>query len=443
MKVHVVDKISQLRVGDPLLSRDAELLANPHVIQGLTGRILRDCLYAMQVQTSVLQNDFDSSLMEMEERIAEVVPGAVQEWWSAQRDSGDFLAMRDGPSAQECLRRYGELAIDVQPYSECVDVEGLQRWHAFEKVRTAAYITLNRDTYPELEEKIEESYEAVRLKNSAIAKLKIGDGDSVDAFVEETSRGIFVFGFHENVDGKPSVAEQMKSDFMTDVEDGSMRYIGKCLLTDKKELLSWLTYWEMPHDPNEACKKTVHEYLMTGVTGGTMEYKGAPGRDKFMTDWRTIQMFDTICSSVSMAGSRLFAKALQEMWENNPQLRDFMAYRLYELFMEPRFDSLGDRNIRFGDNESSGLFFGVRKCQGRAFDFNPHGPKSRRDIDGTCVLLNPMWEMFSGEMQRVLLASWGVWRSYQEKYGDVTEDGINYGLVCPEKLQKYVKKRRI
>ena len=415
-------------------------LLNEQVIPGVLARVMRDSVYKLHTVSNFLQCEEDEFL-KAQRLLTETVPGVFQDFWDAQRLNGEFIAELDAPGAVDFKNTTGgDDTTEIDPFLEDVDKMFKLKYPPaiFERVRNATYVTLNRDTYPEYRDRLFESYRRYWLKPDTIAKLH--DPGLVSEFTKETKQGIFVYGIDERVNGKPSVAEQMDDDFSRDYGPHDRSYLGKALVDDTGEVLSWLTYWQTPKQPNGKALKEMRDYLDRGVTGGRMKYTGAPDKDTFSRNIRTLLMFDTISGGPPMASARLFAKSVQDMLDpaqgGTPHLTNFVAYRLYELHMEPAIRR--NRIMRLADNKSSDRFFDRYGCEEFAYDFSPHGPRSERvlpALQGDAVgeqrkmYLNPRWVAFSGEFDTLFSQAWAVWRSMQRTYGDVTDDGILFEVI--------------
>lgn len=437
LRGYVSQQITRLvAAGDP---HDVRLLTE-QVNPGVLARVMRDSIYKLHTVSHFLRCD-EHEFQRAQQMLTDVVPGVFNEFWEEQRHNAGFITERDAPGARDFTRTTGgDDTTEIDPFLEDVDRMFTLKYPPaiFERVRNAAYVTINSETYPEYRDRLFASYRRHWLTPETIAKLR--DPKEVGEFTKETRKGIFVYGIDERVDGKPSVAEQMDEDFSRRYGPRDRSYVGKALVGDDGEVLSWLTYWQTPAEPNGRALRDMRSYLDRGVTGGRMKYTGAPDKDTFSRNIKTLLMFDTISGGPPMASARLFAKSVQDMLDpaqgGTPHLTNFVAYRLYELHMEPAIRR--NRIMRLADNKSSDNFFNRYGCEEFAIDFSLNGPRSERVLpalpdagvpDGQKMYLNPRWVAFSGEFDTILSHAWAVWRSMQHTYGDVTNDGVLYEVL--------------
>lgn len=357
------------------------------------------------------------------EKMRKIIAAELDEWWDEQKVNKHafckfFHEPKDADSATPQMKRI---------FREIDSTYGISRKKRgmFEKVRTAEVEEITGDNIHDMLPAIERVYNQAYLREDAIEFLRENTAASINAFRERTKKGVFVFGFHEKVKGKPSVAEQMVHDFTKPDATDDVKYRGWVLHEPGQEnIQAFLTLWEPPYDESHK-NPMLAQYLKTGVTGGKMRYTRKPKQAEIEPYIGKTLMIDTICSNQRYAASRLFAKALHRSKKNRKDLQYFMGYRLHELLFTPPFQAFQEP-IRFSDNASSADFFESRDCASFAYDHNTRGSQSVRKLsDGTSLYLNPEWVAFNGKFDSVLAASLIAWRTVQATYGDISYDGFD------------------
>ena len=424
-QTQVVDTLERLCSLEPE-SRSSLILQDERRWPPIVARAIKESMFAVFNQTSYFREDGSVSDATREQYLASVVPETVTKWWEQQSASTEYIPTSEGPAAREIMRKAGELPDALDVYLDRVNATyGMRGHEVYERVRTGEYVTLNRKTYPLYRDRLRSLYQDTLLRSESIEKLASNDTRMIKEYQNETRKGVFIYDIDEPINGGLSVGEQMDRDFRREYGPRDSAYVGKALVDDQGNLLSYLTYWQTPRRPKKKDRKHIRNYLYKGVTGGKMQYKGGDP-EHFLKTWDKILMFDTVCADrdVPMGSARLIAKAAQDMLHENPELQVFIAYRLHQLSMEPTFPALS-QPINMSENKSSRKFFDLRGCSVFADDFNEHGPKSRRIVNGTEVMLNPWWVAFNADMRTFLMESWGLVRATQYRYGDTTEDDLN------------------
>jgi hypothetical protein len=298
--------------------------------------------------------------------------------------------------------------------------------HIFERVRSAAYLAITPDDIQDVLPRIEKSYNSVWLTPETIAKLESGDSVDRKEFVRKTRKGVFVSGFHEKIDGQPSVAEQMLHDLTREYEPDEPTYEGRYLEDENGEILAWLTYWQPPHCESEKNAQLVREYLQKGVTRGGMRYDDLREKEIIESFAKETVMIDTIRGGIHNAARRLMAKVTQEIYERSPYVKKMIGYYLHNLYFDPPLHVKDQEEVRLSENVSSATFFASLGCRVFAKDRNPeNGPRSKRILpDGRELYLRPVWEAFEGSFDTVRRNAREPWLREGLIYGDFTQDGL-------------------
>lgn len=302
-----------------------------------------------------------------------------------------------------------------------------------ESKKKQIYTTVREATYQPMSQfdlhEIRESYGKLWLPPEKVALLAQGRAQE---FQEHASKGVFLFGFDEKPDwpdkrdAKP-VFDQMWEAFERN-DSHPDKYIGRILRAKTTgEILAWLTWMQTSQNPEKEYVEEMLSTLRTGVTGGQMQMTGVHDMNAFTRHRKKLLMFDTIASHVPYAGSRILAKATEEMTTMNSDLKYFILYRLYEILVHPLPKNVKPE-LRVGENDSSGNFFKQRDCKQFAIDANPNGPVSHRNIKrGTKTVertVQANWEWMYGLMPNVLKKSRTIWNAMRKDAGDMSEDPL-------------------
>jgi len=401
-------------------------------IRGIASRIARATLFRMTNQkTPLITRDPEKSDFQIIDEIEAHVREEFGAWWTHHQD---YVASRDMQQEKTYIDANGAPEED----SDIAVVLGIIENNNFsinpelrkiyDDVRGATYGTINGDNIEEILPQIERSYKTSWLEGESLWGISRNNPQQLEKFNERTKRGVFVFGFRERVDGKPSVAEQMHADFKRSPEEGPL-YKGKYLRGADGKLLAWLTYWQPEIGLHNGHEQMVTDYLEQGVTGKPMTYTRTPKKEEHVSHAKHTLMFDTIWAGKRFAARRLFPKALIDMWKDNRSLKRFLGYRLNGIETFPSYRELHE-HPRIGENWYSARFFLERRCATFAHDFNEFGPQSTRVLpDGTQIRINPEWAAFYGEFPEVLKTSWELWRQTQAEFGDLSSDGYDRMVI--------------
>lgn len=431
-------------------------LINDRTFPGIVARVTREALFAYANRGLSFSPPSDaSSSQELTETIEACVDGAFREWWGGRTDfvpsynqyhESAFIKahpplawMQAASKIERAKARVCGQVQEMSPESEVVEaVIHADRmynirtdWrHHFERVRSAHYRAVDRADAGSIVDRLERSYNHALLQPQTIVQLESDDPAERRAFRQTTRRGVFVNGYRESIDGRPSVAEQMRCDFGREYARNEPRYQGRYLEDEHGEIIAWLTWYQPPHKHlkrNNDNTSMIRAYLKRGVTGGRMNYALPEYRGILHRKASTTLMIDTIRAEVPLAAWRLMAKATREMCENSPYLTDFMGYRLGDVRFSPPLKGTGihDR-VHWSENSQSHKFFSRLGCTNFAEDGNrKSGPRSRRVLpDGREIFLHPHWVAFVGDIAEVASNAKEIWLNEANRYGDVSGDGF-------------------
>lgn len=419
----------------------------PEEVQGLVARLSRLGIHAMasdQHRHRLLKPKLDPVLSRGNViGIRDSVRQAFEEWLEIQHDDR-FVPEREFPVVQEARKRRGPgFEHLVVPHLDSVNQSlDLPLWGTFERVRSAAYVVINKENYREFMPRIEETYNQAWLDSSLLQGLQ-DDPDGQRKFKQRTSKGAFIHGFRERQGAKPSVADQMVQDFESSDCPNTPRYEGRCLLDDDGKLLAWLTFWHTPRQPSEEHRNVVLEYLHRGVSG-RIEYYHDDDRVTLEKNVDYITRIDTIWrkEDVPLAARRLFAKTITDIRTQSPHQQYLLGYHFWELYTYPR-RYLHSLPLQHADNESSYKFFHDRGCKSIALDSDEAGPVSYREFpDNERMCLRPAWMVFAGPMDEIYKRSIALWRRSQRQYGDPTSDDARKTTPVEAKQPDTTKYRR-
>ena len=303
----------------------------------------------------------------------------------------------------------------------------------FEEVRDAEYAPLGQDDVKD----VLAMYRRRLLSEQMLALLvsswetdEIEQQKKISAFAKDLQKGVFI---HDPKDGEFEAMVRGEQD-----DAKGLRFWGRVLRSsDDGRLLAYATSLRARHGSKHMAhrRKTVKDYIRKGVAGDKRHpMKYGVGlekiRDELLHDAEHVDLFQDIQAAVPFAADRMGALMFQDMNESNPALNHVLAYRLYDLDMDPnlllyhrmRTHSAG-RDLT--DNPRSRRKFvddwGFTPV---AHDYNPAAEGSPRTVPGveSTMRLNPHWEVMHGRINRIVSLSRKHWRRIQLMHGDLSHD---------------------
>lgn len=303
----------------------------------------------------------------------------------------------------------------------------------FEDVRDAQYAPLGQDDVKD----VVAMYRR-RLLSEKMLELLVSSSETdeyeqqqrITAFAKDLQKGVFIWDQAE---------DEFSAMVHGDMDDAKgLRFWGRVLRSKGDgKLLAYATSLRAANNRRNTVqqRKTVRDYVRKGVTGDRNHpMKYGVGLEKIraelLRDAEHVDLFQDIQAAVPFAADRMGALMFQDMNESNPSLNHVLAYRLFDLEMDPnlllyhrmRTHSAG-RDLT--DNPRSRRKFvddwGFTPV---AHDYNPAAKKSMRAVPGveTEIALNPHWEVMHGRINRVVSLSRKHWRRIQLMHGDLSHD---------------------